>query len=599
MVEREIRRVLAPVKGFDPDDREALSLWNTAIESVMFSKMMQSMKNFFLGVSLITLVLGGIGVMNIMLIAVRERTREIGLRKALGATSHSIHRQFVIEGLALTLLSGVLGLAAGWGLCQLINMLPMPARFSGMIITPGTGALRGGSAGRRRPSGRALSRLARGGAAARRVTEVRGLTCGSIEKSSARRLGSLLAHRFRAGLTMLGISWGIVTVVLLMAYGTGFQRAIMYGFRNAFSQGTVLVGSGQTSMQAGGERSGRRILLKQDDVDAVKELGSIKFVSPEYMQSVPISYGLRQTTAGVRGVAPEYGIMRTETAEFGRFLNYEDIENHRRVAFLGYEVARRLFSNIPAVGETIRINGVSFEVIGVMPNKAQISNYFYPDKLSVFIPYTVNQREYVDNILFQAITPELHDQAMRQVRELLATRHRFNPRDMRAVNIRDTGDTAAMIGGITDGLQFVLYFIGTLTLMIGGVGVMNIMLVSVTERTREIGVRKALGARRRHILTQFLLEALTITSLGGVMGILLSYLLVWLIGTRPFLATLARRSDKANGHQARHVERHSGHVDRHPRAGGNSERAVAGRAGIAARSHRSTALRVAILRFLQ
>ncbi len=125
----------------------------------------------------------------------------------------------------------------------------------------------------------------------------------------------------------------------------------------------------------------------------LSELGSIKFVSPEYMQSMPITYGLRQTTAGVRGVAPEYGIMRTETAEFGRFLNHEDVENHRRVAFLGYEVARRLFSNIPAVGETIRINGVSFEVIGVMPNKAQISNYFYPDKLSVFIPYTVNQRE--------------------------------------------------------------------------------------------------------------------------------------------------------------------------------------------------------------
>jgi putative ABC transport system permease protein len=141
MVEKEIRRVLAPVKGFDPDDREALALWNTAIESVMFSKMMQSMKNFFLGVSLITLVLGGIGVMNIMLIAVRERTREIGLRKALGATSRSIHRQFIIEGLALTLLSGALGLMSGWGLCQLINLLPMPARFSGMIITPGTGVI--------------------------------------------------------------------------------------------------------------------------------------------------------------------------------------------------------------------------------------------------------------------------------------------------------------------------------------------------------------------------------------------------------------------------------------------------------------------------
>ena len=139
MVEREIRRVLGPIKGFDVNDREALSLWNTAIESVMFSKMIQSMKEFFLGVSLITLVLGGIGVMNIMLIAVRERTREIGLRKALGATSRSIHRQFIIEGLALTLLSGALGLAGGYGLCGLINMLPMPSRFAGMIVTPSTG----------------------------------------------------------------------------------------------------------------------------------------------------------------------------------------------------------------------------------------------------------------------------------------------------------------------------------------------------------------------------------------------------------------------------------------------------------------------------
>jgi putative ABC transport system permease protein len=352
-------------------------------------------------------------------------------------------------------------------------------------------------------------------------------------------VSSLLTHRFRAALTMLGISWGIVTVVLLMAYGSGFQRAIMYGFRNAFSQGTVLVGGGQTSMQAGGERSGRRIMLKQADVEAMGELGSLKYISPEYMQSVPIAYGLRQTTAGVRGVAPDYAIMRSETAEFGRFLNHEDIENHRRVAFLGYEVARRLFSQIPAVGETIRINGLSFEVIGVMPNKAQISNYFYPDKLSVFIPYTVNmRRDYVDNILFQAMTPELHEQTIRQVRELLAARHRFNPKDTRAVNVRDTGESAQMINGITDGLQFVLYFIGTLTLMIGGVGVMNIMLVSVTERTREIGVRKALGARRRHILSQFLLEALTITFFGGVMGIALSYVLVWAIGSRPFLATL-------------------------------------------------------------
>jgi len=138
MVEQEIRRVLAPVHGFQDDDREALSLWNTAVESVMFSKMIAAMKNFFLGVSIITLALGGIGVMNIMLVAVRERTREIGLRKAIGAPAKSIHQQFLIEGFALTIFSGLIGFGAGVGLCKLINLLPMPARFSGMIVTPGT-----------------------------------------------------------------------------------------------------------------------------------------------------------------------------------------------------------------------------------------------------------------------------------------------------------------------------------------------------------------------------------------------------------------------------------------------------------------------------
>jgi putative ABC transport system permease protein len=138
MVEGEIRRILGPIHAFSEDDREALSLWNTAIESVMFSKMIQAMKNFFLGVSLITLALGGIGVMNIKLVAVRERTREIGLRKALGATPKIIHRQFIIEGLGLTLVSGMLGFVGGVALCHVINMLPMPARFSGMIVTPVT-----------------------------------------------------------------------------------------------------------------------------------------------------------------------------------------------------------------------------------------------------------------------------------------------------------------------------------------------------------------------------------------------------------------------------------------------------------------------------
>ncbi len=353
---------------------------------------------------------------------------------------------------------------------------------------------------------------------------------------------ALIGHRFRAALTMLGIAWGIVAVVLMMAYGNGFHNALIYGFRMAFSEGTVVTWNGQTSMQAGGERAGKRIRLKEEDADALRELGLIKRVSPEYVETLPLAFGAKQTSAAVRGVAPDYGIMRQEIAEVGRFINEDDTEKRRRVAFLGSEVARKLFGNSPAVGETVRISGLSFEVVGVMIQKVQISSYYSPDKYSVFIPFTtVNQlfhQDYVDNLVFQTINPALQTQAVKQVLEVLATRHGFDPRDPRAVTMNDSVENNKVISGITSGLKIILSLIGALTLMIGGIGVMNIMLVSVTERTREIGVRKALGARRRHLMLQFMLEAIAITFIGGILGMLLSVTLVKLVGTRPFMAEL-------------------------------------------------------------
>jgi putative ABC transport system permease protein len=355
-------------------------------------------------------------------------------------------------------------------------------------------------------------------------------------------INSLIGHRIRAVMTMTGIAWGIVAVVLLMAYGNGFHEAIMVGFRRAFSSGTVVVWNGQTSMQAGGERAGKRIRLKEGDVDAIRQLGTIKYASPEYVEWLPLVYGTQQTSSAVRGVAPEYAIMRSEVAEFGRFINAEDTEKERRVIFLGSEVARKLFGNRPAVGETIRVSGLSFEVIGVLTQKVSFSNYYSPDKYSVFIPYTtvkqVWSQDYLDNLVFQTLSIMTHNHALKQIREVLGSRHGFDPKDERAVIFNDSVENAQVINGITGGLKIILSIIGALTLMIGGIGVMNIMLVSVTERTREIGVRKALGAKRRHILLQFLLEALVITFLGGLLGIILSYLLVTFAGHRPFLAEL-------------------------------------------------------------
>jgi len=353
---------------------------------------------------------------------------------------------------------------------------------------------------------------------------------------------SIREHRFRAGLTMLGIAWGIVTVVVLMAYGHGFRSALVVGFRNAIADGTVLVGNGQTSLQAGGERAGRRIWLKEDDLFAIQELGTVKHASPEYVESLPVTYGTRQTTCGVRGVAPEYGLIRSEIPAAGRFLNAEDIDKRRRVIFLGDDVARKLFSNEPAVGRAVRINGLTFEVVGVLAKKAQIMSYFYPDSMSAFVPYTTIRQlfvqDFVDYLIYEAVEPSRQRTTVKQVREVLAVRHRFDPRDERAVSFNLAEEITDTVDAMAAGLMIVLVFIGALTLMIGGVGVMNIMLVSVQERTREIGVRKAVGARRRDILKQFLLEALGITFTGGLAGIALSFLVVNVVRTRPFLAGL-------------------------------------------------------------
>ena len=353
----------------------------------------------------------------------------------------------------------------------------------------------------------------------------------------------LYHHRFRAALSMLGISWGIISVVVLLAYGNGFRGALDAGFRGAFSDGTVVTFPGQTSLQAGGERAGKRVRVSPDDVIAMGELPLVKNVSPEFMKEAPIGYGNRVSSHLVRGVSAAYGVMRAEQPQpGGRFLDEEDVRLRRRVAFIGSEVQRKLFGGIPPVGETLRIAGQPFEIVGVLEEKVQLSNYNRPDKYCVFIPWTtmssLADTRFVNTFVWQAVSPMMESKATDQVKEFLAKRYRYNPADERALNMFGSTKSNEIAAGITGGLKLVLTFIGVLTLAIGGVGIMNIMFVNVQERTREIGVRKALGAKRSEILLQFLLEGLATTFAGGTIGIALSAGLVWLLSPRPFLAEL-------------------------------------------------------------
>jgi putative ABC transport system permease protein len=346
----------------------------------------------------------------------------------------------------------------------------------------------------------------------------------------------------RSFLTMLGIVWGIVTVALLIAYGNGFRSILVTGFE-AFGKSAVIVWPGQTSEQAGGERAGKSVKFEKEDVEAIRQEASlVKSACLESMRRLAVSYNDTMVNGTVRGVCPEYGDIRHEIPSDGRWISPEDYQERRRVVFLGGKVRRQLFSGRPAVGETILINGVRFTVIGTMDTKLQLSNYFSSDDQSIFIPYTaageIWNTRYANVIVFAPIMPQFEQQAIQQVRAAMGKRQGFSPTDKRALQIFGRQQFRPVIDGITIGLQVLLLFIGVLTLGIGGIGVMNIMLVSVNERIREIGLRMALGARRRHIRTQFLLEALVLTVAGGVIGIALAYLIAMAVGPLPLLGSL-------------------------------------------------------------
>jgi putative ABC transport system permease protein len=351
-------------------------------------------------------------------------------------------------------------------------------------------------------------------------------------------------NRRRTALTMLGMAWGIATVVMLLAYGDGFGQACANIFAN-FGTKLVIVVPDRTSMQAGGQKAGVLVRFTLDDVDTLTtNLPQISRITPSVDKQASVQYETRNFTWNVTGNYPNVYDVRALKLAQGRFYNQEDEIQRARVAVIGSEAKQKLFSGRNAVGERIRVNGLSFEVVGVLSAKMQEGN----DDINrqVYIPFStmsdLKDIHYLDTIWFTYQTPE-YERLENTVRTIVATQHKFNQADHQAVHVFNLMTQVHQFEIISLGLKILMGFIGTLTLGIGGVGLMNIMLVSVTQRTREIGVQKALGARRRYILTQFLAEALTITFIGGVLGVILAYAVSLSVGRLTLYSAFAKNGE--------------------------------------------------------
>ena len=370
---------------------------------------------------------------------------------------------------------------------------------------------------------------------------------------------NLRANKLRSFLTMFGILWGIISVVVLGATGEGFQRGNTAVLEELGKNVGILWG-GRTSMQAGGERAGRVIQLTLGDARALAaESSMIAVVSPELQRNLSVRSAYNSAALNTHGIEPQYQAIRTIDIERGRMFRFTDEENALRVAIVGADATAQLFGRRDSLGQTIYLNGLPYTVIGKIRKKDQDSNYSGPDNDKVFVPFSAMARDFpridaeagvVSNII---VTPEPWVIAQltdvlnsrtgriedidwpleREIRRVLAPRHRFDPTDRNAVAMWDTTLQTLMFGRMIEHMKVFFTVVGVVTLSLGGLGVMNIMLVAVRERTREIGVRKALGATTANVQRQFFLEGFILTMLSGMVGLVVAFGLCSLINLLP------------------------------------------------------------------
>ena len=357
---------------------------------------------------------------------------------------------------------------------------------------------------------------------------------------------AMVYNRRRTTITIVGMAWGIATVVLLLAYGAGFSRAI----ETIFAQwGTTLIGTfpGRTSEQAGGDKAGVQVRFAQDDVDLLaNSVPGMVHITPTVNKDVPVQDDLHTYTWTVNGVLPVAEEVMHLPVETGRFFNGAEESERAHVAVIGSESKTKLFSGQYPIGQSIRINGIRFTVVGVLESKMQEGDN--DSNRQVYIPFStmsdIKDTKYLDGIWLNYVGN--YELVEKNLRATLASAHHFRPSDHRAIFVANIMEQLSQFRILSIALQVLLAMVGALTLGIAGIGLMNIMFVAVQQRTREIGIEKALGAQKRHILTQFLAEAFVITGVGGALGILLAEVVSVGVGRITFYSAMASHAEDAD-----------------------------------------------------
>lgn len=348
----------------------------------------------------------------------------------------------------------------------------------------------------------------------------------------------LRVHRTRAILTLMAITWGTIAVVLLLSFGQGLGIQMLKGMMNAGNRIMVVYG-GETGLVYQGLPKGREIQFVEDDIDLIsKTVAGVGLISPQYRKGVTLTYGKFSTNTECEGVNPGFEEMRRMyPAGGGRFLNDVDVDLQRRVLFLGVEIAKDIFKSENPIGKIILVDGVPFTMVGIMQKKVQTAMNNGPDVRRAIIPYTTFRtaygNKYVNSIVLQPIDPSRQEQVKSSLYEVMGRKYHFDPSDERAIGIWDFIEAEKISQKVGVGVSIFLFSIGFLTLLIAGVGVANVMYVVVKERTKEIGIKLAVGARRSYILAQFIFESLLLALTGCTAGILFSYTVISIVRMFP------------------------------------------------------------------